>query len=99
MATCTHGLDAATCQICRVLGASPPAKADSRVHSVRKPHAMYSKVGVGVVVLVVGAIVLLPVLAVVGTVLRVAQSLAVAALAGWVGWKLGVAHGRRTPRG
>jgi len=55
--------------------------------------------GTGLVALVALLVVGWWALAVVSLVLRLAQLVVVATAAGWVGWRLGVRHGRRSRAG
>ena len=87
--TCPHGLATGTCQICRVLEpTSVPSPARRRTGLTGRV------VGVGVLALV-AFVAFGWVAAAFFVVLRILELIAVAAGAGWVGWKLGVRHGRR----
>jgi hypothetical protein len=91
-ATCPHGLPRDKCQICQVL--EPTAVPAGR-------RAGMGRVGLGgnlavvAIAAVVGFVVLGWVAAAFFAVLRIVELLAVAAVAGWVGWKLGVQQGKR----
>lgn len=102
-AACPHGFAPGTCEICRVMDGDAPATPATRPSGAaatagRRRAGMQLKAGTALVVAAVGVIVAVQALAVVSAVLRVLQFVAVAALAGWLGWTLGVAHGRRSPR-
>lgn len=91
-AACAHGLPLKTCEICRVL--EPTA-----VPAARSPRPDRRRGGlpanlVVAIVAVVGFLVVGWVAAAFFAVLRMIELLAVAAIAGWVGWKLGVRQGR-----
>ncbi len=98
---CPHGFaGAGACEICRVLGAAPPAtpaRRSSPSSPVRGRGApVQLRLGTAAIVALVGIFLVIQALAVVSAVLRLVQFAAVAALAGWIGWRLGVAHGRRS---
>lgn len=97
---CPHGFaGAGGCEICRVLGAEPatPARRFSPPSSLgRRGAAVQLRLGGAAIVALVGLFLVVQALAVVSAVLRLVQFVAVAALAGWIGWRLGVAHGRRS---
>ncbi len=95
--TCPHGLIAGECLICSTLAGSPAAtprpETLERRSTVRRPRSG----GAGLVLAVV--VVLLVgwwLVALVSLIFRLATLMAIAAGAGWVGWRLGVRHGRRT---
>ncbi len=97
MATlCPHGLTAGECLICSTLATSPaevPRAASQRSSSVRRPRTG----GAGLVLAVV--VVLLVgwwLAALVSLIFRLAGFVAISVGSGWVGWRLGVRHGRRT---
>lgn len=94
-ATCPHGLPAKNCQICRVLDptAVPAGRAGRRPAGERA--GLGGNLAVVAVVAVVGFVVLGWVMAAFFAVLRVVELMAVAAVAGWVGFKLGERQGRR----
>jgi len=94
---CPHGLTAGECLICATLATSPAASAPSG--NRRPPSPARKGGGVGVVVVVV--VVLLVawwVAALLSLILRLAGLVAISAGSGWIGWRLGVRHGRRTSR-
>ena len=93
-ATCPHGLTRETCEICRVLDAKPVRPATAAVGPKRRRGGLPSLATV-VVVAVLGFVVLGWVAAAVFAVLRILELLAVAAAAGWVGFRLGVRRGRK----
>ena len=95
--SCPHGLDRGRCEICRVidptvLPATPRARRPDRPRSLRGGLATIA------VVAVVGFLLVGWVAADFFAVLRIVELLAVALVAGWVGWQLGVRHGRRESR-
>ena len=108
-ATCLHGLQPDTCLICQTLAdkPSPPAKSDRRGRSPRSlptlgpedrgPYRPARRFSVaGAVALVLATIVVAwVVVAALWTTFRVVELALVAAAAGWLGWRLGVWHGRR----
>jgi hypothetical protein len=90
---CPHGLDPATCEICRVLRPTPvPA---GRSIPRRAGRSGPPGVATVVVVAIVGFLVLGWVAAAVFAVLRILELVAIAAVAGSVGFRLGVRRGRR----
>ena len=96
-ALCPHGLPPATCEICRVLDPTPVAAA--RRSPGRRPGGRgLPSVATLVVVAIVGFVVLGWVAAAVFAVLRILELIAIAAVAGWVGFRLGLRQGRRGPR-
>lgn len=96
--TCPHGLAAGTCEICRVLGTGPTATAvPVPSHPRRLPRPGTAGLGVaaaGVAVLI-SFVVLSQVLAAAWALFRLVQVVAVAAVSGWIGYRVGVASGRR----
>jgi len=99
MATlCPHGLTSGECLICATLTTSPP---DARRGRVRRPPASPASrprgSGAG---LILAVIVVLVVgwwfIALLSLIFRLAGLVAISAGSGWVGWRLGVRHGRRT---
>ena len=93
-ATCPHGLPRGTCEICRVMA---PEAAPVLHAKARRPERRGSLPGGLVtlaVVAVVGFVVVGWVVAAFFAVLRILELVAVAAVSGWVGWKLGVRRGR-----
>jgi len=101
MATmCPHGLTAGECLICSTL-ASSPAQA-SRVGGA-KPSSSVKRPRAGGAGLILGVVVVLLVgwwlVALVSLIFRLAGLVAISVGSGWVGWRLGVRHGRRTSSG
>ncbi len=101
MATmCPHGLTAGECLICSTL-ASSPAQA-SRVGRA-KPSSSVRRPRTGGAGLILGVVVVLLVgwwlVALVSLIFRLAGFVAISVGSGWVGWRLGVRHGRRTSSG
>ncbi|MDQ6796413.1 MAG: hypothetical protein M3011_00070 [Actinomycetota bacterium] len=98
--TCPHGLIAGECLICSTLAGTPTAtprpEAGPRRSTVRRPR----RGGAGLVIAVV-AVLLVGwwLVALVSLIFRLATLVAIAAGSGWVGWRLGVRHGRRTSSG
>ena len=91
-ATCPHGLPPKTCQICRVL---EPTAVPAGRRPDRGRAGLGGNLAVVAIAAVVGFVVLGWVAAAFFAVLRIVELLAVAAVAGWVGFKLGVQQGRR----
>jgi len=94
-ATCPHGLPPETCQICRVLEPTAVPAARSGRGAARSGRGLGGNLAVIAIVAVVGFVVFGWVLAAFFAVLRILELVAVAFVAGWVGWKLGVRQGRR----
>ncbi|MGQ0519844.1 MAG: hypothetical protein ACT4PX_01675 [Actinomycetota bacterium] len=108
--TCPHGLAPGSCEICRVLGTGPavpgtgpavpgPAGVSAGRLGVRLPRLGGGGAGLvaaGVAVLV-AFVVLSQVLAAAWALFRLLQVVAVAAVSGWIGYRVGVAAGRRRP--
>jgi hypothetical protein len=94
-ATCPHGLPRDKCQICQVLEptAVPAGRAGRRPD--RRRAGLGGNLAAVAIAAVVGFVVLGWVAAAFFAVLRIVELLAVAAVAGWVGWKLGVQQGKR----
>lgn len=98
--SCPHGLAPGACEICRVLGTSPAVPGPARVSAgrlgVRHPRLGG---GAGLVVsgvaVLIALVVLSQVLAAAWAVFRLLQVVAVAAVSGWIGYRVGVAAGRR----
>lgn len=93
-ALCPHGLPASECLICPALPAAAPAR---QVPQSRSPRFTLHAAGV------VGAIVLIGVAAwviagVVFAILHVLELVAVGAVAGWVGYRVGHFRGSRDRR-
>ena len=90
--TCSHGVPPATCQICRVLDATPVPQG-RRTRPARRTGFPGSLATVAIVA-IVGLVVVGWVAAAFFAVLRIVELVAVAALVGWVAWRLGVRRGR-----
>ncbi len=101
MATmCPHGLISGECLICSTL-ASSPAQAPrgggtGPSSSVRRPRTGGAGLALAVVVVLLVGWWLV---AVVSLIFRLAGFVAISVGSGWVGWRLGVRHGRRTSSG
>jgi hypothetical protein len=99
MATlCPHGLTTGECLICATLTTAP---ADTRGAKVRRPSASAPGrrrgSGAGLVLAVIVVLVVAWwLVALVSLIVRLAGLVAISAGSGWVGWRLGVRHGRRT---
>lgn len=99
MATlCPHGLTAGECLICATLARAP---AEAPRSSPRRPPSSSARQprggGAGLVLaLVVVLLVGWWVVALLSVIFRLAGLLAISVGSGWVGWRLGVRHGRRT---
>jgi hypothetical protein len=91
--TCPHGLDPAVCEICRVLQPTPVLA--GRPTPGRTGRRGLPSVATVVVLAIVGFLVVGWVAAAVFAVLRILELVAIAAGAGWVGFRLGVRRGRR----
>jgi Flp pilus assembly protein TadB len=89
--TCPHGLPPGTCQICRVLEPTPVRAGRPE----RRRSGVPGNLVTVAIVAVVGFVVFGWVVAAFFAVLHILELVAVAAGAGWVGWKLGVRRGRR----
>ena len=89
---CPHGLPRDKCQICQVL--EPTAVPAGRRAGLGRAR-LGGNIAVLAIAAVVGFVVLGWVAAAFFAVLRIVELLAVAAVAGWVGWKLGVQQGKR----
>lgn len=111
-ATCLHGLEPDTCLICQTLATKPvPAEKSRRIgrsprslpalgpddRAPERPARRFSVAGVLALILAT-AVVAWVVVAALWTAFRVVEFALVAAAAGWVGWRLGVWHGRRLGR-
>ena len=95
--TCPHGFPGDTCEICRAMQPTPVLRAREK-QSSRQPARLGSLPGglaMVAVVAVIGFVVVGWVAAAFFAVLRILELLAVAAIAGGVGWRLGVRRGRR----
>ena len=95
--TCPHGLPPATCQICRVLEPTAVPSAASGRRPARRRAGLTGNLAGLAVLAVVGFVVFGWVAAAFFALLRIVELMAVAAVAGWVGFKLGVRQGRRHP--
>lgn len=95
---CPHGLAQGSCEICRVLEADPPESAPGGRSSPVLARRAASRIalGVGAVAAMVALVVLWQVLAAVWALVHLLQLVAVGCVAGWIGWRLGVLHGRRS---
>jgi hypothetical protein len=96
---CAHGLPADSCLICEQLGAkgATPARAGQATPPGGGGRRSIRTGLVGVAVAgVVAVLVVSWLAALVWTVFRLVETLAVAFLSGWVGWRLGVRHGRHS---
>ena len=92
--TCPHGLPTKTCQICRVLEPTAvPAARPPRPD--RRRGGLPANLVVVAIVAVVGFLIVGSVAAAFFAVLRIIELFAVAAIGGWVGWKLGLRQGRK----
>jgi hypothetical protein len=89
---CPHGLPRATCEICRLM---EPGSLDARPHRPARRGGVPGSLVTLVVVALVGFVVVGWVAAAFFALLHVIELLAVALVAGWVGFKLGVHQGRR----
>jgi hypothetical protein len=103
-ALCPHGFAPDACLICRTLSIGTPARGAGSVEVLtdgRRPARRSLGLGtraLGGLALVAGALLVVWWLtAVIWAVLRVVELVAAAAVAGYLGWKLGVRHGRRHP--
>ena len=99
-ATCPHGLAQGSCEICRVLGGGPPEQAPARraeasARATRWSGGSRLRLGAGAVLVLVGVVVVLQVVAAVWAVVHVLQLVAVALVAGWIGWRVGLIQGTR----
>ncbi|MGH9178653.1 MAG: hypothetical protein ACRD0N_08885 [Acidimicrobiales bacterium] len=96
-ATCTHGLAPGTCEICRVLGTGPAAAPPARRAERRRPALPSGATGlvVGGVGLLLAVVVVSQVVAAAWAVFKLLQLVAVAAVSGWVGYRVGLMAGRR----
>ncbi len=96
--TCPHGNTPSTCAICQALDITEPS--GGRRARLAPERRAGRSLGWSVVTLAVVAVVALVVVswvaAFVWAALRILELVAVAIVAGWVGWKVGVRHGRRS---
>ena len=89
---CPHGLPRDSCQICQVL--EPTAVPAGRRAGVGRA-GLGGNLALVAVAAVVGFLVLGWVAAAFFAVIRIVELVAIAAVAGWVGFKLGVQQGKR----
>lgn len=100
---CPHGLAPGACEICRVLGTGPAVPGPARVPAGRlgvrlaRPGGGGAGLVVSGVAVLVALVVLSQVLAAAWALFRLLQVVAVAAVSGWIGYRVGVAAGRRRP--
>ncbi len=97
---CPHGLERASCLICRTLAPTGPRPArldQDRVAERRRSFGVGRTLAVLPVVAVAGLLVVSWVAAFAWALIRLVELVAVALVAGSVGWRLGVRHGRRHP--
>ena len=85
-AACPHGLPPKNCQICQVL---EPSDVPAGRRPARRGAGLGGDLAVVAVIAVIGFVVLGSVAAAFFAVLRIVELLAVAAIAGWVGFQLG----------
>ena len=111
-ATCIHGFSPESCLICQTLQQAPPAtKKRAGVPAPVRPDAVIAprerqgprlpvslRVGGWLIVLAAVGVALFFVIGVIYAALRLVELAATALVCGWVGWKLGVHHGRREVR-
>ena len=97
---CPHGFAQGSCEICRVLESDPPGPAVRRRSAPLQPRRTGRRLGVGVGVVAVGVVlvVVLQVVSAVWAALHLLQLVTVGAVAGWIGWRLGNLHGRRSEK-
>ncbi|MEN3315096.1 MAG: hypothetical protein V7605_1330 [Acidimicrobiaceae bacterium] len=99
MATlCPHGLTTGECLICATLTTAPADAGRARVR--RRPASGPVRrrgSGAGLVLAVIAVLVVAWwLIALVSLIVRLAGLVAISAGSGWVGWRLGVRHGRRS---
>lgn len=97
--TCPHGRTPSTCLICQALDAGELSEARRRREKPERRGGgslswTVAKLGI---LAVVALVAVSWAAALLWTVLRVLELVAVAVVAGWVCWRLGVRHGRRHP--
>jgi Flp pilus assembly protein TadB len=95
---CAHGMTASTCLICRTLepDGRRSRKPEKSPGDTRRVASSARSTGTWlVVVAVVFVLAASWLMALAWALFRVVQLVAVAVIAGWVGWHLGVRHGRR----
>ena len=90
--SCPHGLDRATCEICQVLD---PTVLPARARQPARRGAFPGGLATVAVVVIVGFVVLSWVAAAFFAVIRIVELLAIALVAGWVGFQLGTRRPRR----
>ncbi len=95
--TCPHGLIAGECLICSTLAGSPAATPGPGTRR-RPPAASRPRTGGAGLVLAVVVVLLVGwwLVALVSLIFRLATLVVISVGSGWVGWRLGVRHGRRT---
>jgi Flp pilus assembly protein TadB len=94
--TCPHGLPRSTCEICRILEPTAVPDRGARRRPARRPGGgLGGSLATVAIVAVVGFVVLGWVAAAFFAVLRILELVAVAAVAGWVGYQVGVRRRRR----
>ncbi len=98
--TCPHGRTPSTCLICQALDASelPDARRRRAAPETRSGGSLTWTVAKFGIVAVVALVAISWAAALLWTALRVLELVAVAVVAGWICWHLGVRHGRRHPR-
>lgn len=113
-ATCLHGQAPGSCLICQTLATKPePSKPEKALRRGRAPRSLpalgpedrapdrpsrrFSVAG-ALALLLAAVVVGWVVVAALWTTFRVLELALVAAAAGWLGWRLGVWHGRRLGR-
>jgi Flp pilus assembly protein TadB len=97
--TCIHGFAPGTCLICGTLAGrpSPPLRPDAIVAPrERRSSGVGLRVAGFLTIAVVALIAVWIVAGFVFAVLRILEVVAVAVVAGGLGWRLGVRHGRHT---
>jgi hypothetical protein len=105
-ATCPHGFAQDSCLICQTLGSSSPVPAGAtkvEVLTGRSPRRRRSGLTLGTRLIGLAAVAVAVVLvvgwvaALIWAALRIVELIGAAVVSGWVGWRLGVRHGRRHP--
>lgn len=87
-----------SCEICRVLGtgsAAPDGRGPPSAVSSRREGRNRLSLGVTAVTIVVALVTFAWLAATIWAVVRLLELVAVAFGAGWIGWRLGVRHGRQ----
>ena len=87
--SCPHGLPRGRCEICRLVAPAPGVGTPAR-------RTFPGGLVTVVVVAIVGVVVAGWAAAAFFAVVRLLELVVVAAVAGWIGWKLGVHRGRRS---